>query len=42
VGDPDPNRDDFVIAAGTPVFVQRRVAGTSAEDKTINFPAPGT
>jgi hypothetical protein len=42
VGDPDPNRDSFVIAAGTPVFVQRRAAGTSAEDKTINFPAPGT
>lgn len=41
VGDP-ADRDDFLIAAGTPVFVQRRAAGTSADDKTINFPAPGS
>jgi len=42
VGDATPNRDDFVIAAGTPVFVQRRTAGTSAADQTISFPAPGS
>ncbi len=42
VGDPTPDRDGFVIAAGTPVFVQRRTAGTSADDKTISFPTPGT
>jgi len=42
VGDATPNRDDFVIAAGTPVFVQRRTAGTSAADQTISFPSPGS
>ena len=41
VGDP-ANRDDFVIAAGTPVFVQRNQAGATAADQTIVFPAPGT
>ncbi len=41
VGDSD-NRDTFLIAAGTPVFVQRRGTGTSANDKTIAFPVPGT
>jgi len=41
VGDPD-NRDNFVIRAGTPVFVQRRGNGTSVDDKTITFPTPGT
>ena len=40
-GDP-ADRDGYVIRAGTPVFVQRRVAGASADDKTINFPVPGT
>lgn len=42
VGDPTSDRDDFTIAAGTPVFVQRRTAGTSTEDKTVNFPPPGS
>jgi hypothetical protein len=42
VGDSAPDRDDYVIAAGTPVFVQRRTAGTSTDDKTISFPAPGS
>lgn len=41
VGDP-ADRDGYVIAAGTPVFVQRRHAGTSADDKTITFPKPGS
>ena len=41
IGDP-ANRDNFVLRAGTPVFVQRRSAGTSVDDKTISFPAPGT
>jgi hypothetical protein len=40
-GDP-ANRDNYVLRAGTPVFVQRRAAGASADDKTISFPAPGT
>ena len=42
VGDATPNRDDYVIAAGTPVFVQRRTAGTTTADQTVSFPAPGT
>ncbi len=42
VGDTNPNRDAFVIRAGTPVFVQRRASGATAEDKTVNFPAPGS
>lgn len=42
VGDPTPDRDGFVIAAGTPVFVQRRASGSTATDKTISFPAPGS
>ncbi len=42
VGDATPSRDTFVIRAGVPVFVQRRLAGASADDKTINFPQPGT
>ncbi|MEY2879244.1 MAG: hypothetical protein RLZZ15_1624 [Verrucomicrobiota bacterium] len=42
VGDATPDRDAFTIAAGTPVFVQRRTTGTSTADKTISFPAPGT
>lgn len=42
VGDSMPNRDDFVIAVGTPVFVQRRGAATAAADVTVSFPAPGT
>jgi hypothetical protein len=41
IGDPE-NRDTYVLRAGTPVFVQRRAAGTSADDKTISFPAPGS
>lgn len=41
VGDP-VNRDGYVIGAGTPVFVQRNQAGSSAADQTIVFPAPGT
>ncbi len=41
VGDPS-DYDNFLIRAGTPVFVQRRGTGTSAEDKTITFPVPGT
>ena len=36
------NRDGFTVSAGTPIFVQRRAAGTSADEKTINFPAPGS
>lgn len=36
------NRDTFEIAAGTPVFVRRHDAGSTAADKTINFPPPGT
>ena len=42
VGDPTADRDGFVIKPGTPVFVQRRAAGTSAADQTINFPPPGS
>ncbi len=42
VGDPAPDRDGYTIVAGTPVFVQRRAAGTSTADKTISFPPPGT
>ncbi len=42
VGDPTLDRDGFTIAAGTPVFVQRRIAGTSTDDKTISFPSPGS
>ncbi len=42
VGDPTPDRDGYVIAAGTPVFVQRRTAGTTTADQTVSFPAPGT
>jgi hypothetical protein len=42
VGDATPDRDDYMIAAGTPVFVQRRAAASSTDDKTINFPQPGT
>ena len=42
VGDATPNRDSFVIASGTPVFVQRRTAGTSTADQTISFPTPGS
>ncbi len=41
-GDPTASYDTFVIRAGTPVFVQRRASGASVEDKTINFPQPGT
>ncbi len=41
VGDPT-NHDNFLIKAGTPVFVQRRGTATSAADKTITFPTPGT
>lgn len=36
------NRDTFLISAGTPVFVQRRGSGVSADDKTIVFPTPGS
>lgn len=43
VGDaPTANRDGYLIAAGTPVFVQRRGTGTSAADKTVTFPTPGS
>lgn len=41
-GDPTADRDAFVIKAGTPVFVQRRASGSTAGDRTVNFPAPGT
>ena len=41
VGETDTNRDSYVIKAGTPVFVQRREAGSTTEDKTIRFPAVG-
>lgn len=41
VGDP-VNRDTFVIRAGVPVLVQRLGTGTSADEKTIIFSAPGT
>jgi hypothetical protein len=41
VGDP-ASRDGYVIKAGTPVFVQRRVAGATAADKTVVFPAQGS
>lgn len=37
----DTNRDGFVIKAGTPIFVQRRDAGETAADKTIQFPSIG-
>ena len=40
--DPTPDRDSYVLKAGTPVFVQRRTAGATAADKTINFPTPGS
>ncbi len=42
VGDATPDRDGYAITAGTPVFVQRRTAGASTGEKTINFPAPGS
>jgi hypothetical protein len=41
VGDP-VDRDNFLLKAGTPVFVQRHGTGTSVDDKTIAFPTPGT
>ena len=41
VGD-HADRAGYVIKAGTPVFVQRRSAGATADEKTVNFPAPGT
>jgi hypothetical protein len=41
VGDP-VNRDTFIIRAGVPVFVQRLGTGTSADEKTIIFPTPGS
>lgn len=39
VGDPTTDRDNFVIRAGVPVFVQRRAAPAVAADRTIVFPA---
>ena len=36
------DRDNYLITAGTPVFVQRRAAGATAADKTISFPTPGS
>ena len=39
---PAVNRDSYLLKAGTPVFVQRRTPGTTAADKTVAFPAPGT
>ena len=39
VGDPGPNRDEFVIRAGVPVFVKRRATTPSGVDRTIAFPA---
>jgi hypothetical protein len=39
-GDP-ADRDAYVIRAGTPVFVQRRAAGTTTGDLTVAFPASG-
>lgn len=35
------SRNDYVIKAGTPVFVQRREAGETVQDVTIEFPAIG-
>ena len=39
VGDSGSNRDEFVIRAGMPVFVQRRATTPSGVDRTIAFPA---
>lgn len=39
VGDPTSDRDNFVVRAGVPVFVQRRAAPAVAADRTIVFPA---
>jgi uncharacterized protein (TIGR02597 family) len=41
VGDPS-DRNSYLIKAGTPVFVQRRGGGTTADDKTVVFPAAGS
>ncbi len=42
VGDPAPNRDDYVIPAGAPIFVRRLGTGTTAADKTVVFPVSGS
>ena len=42
VGEPTAARDNFGIRAGTPVVVPRRAAGTTHDDKTVSFPAPGS
>lgn len=41
VGEPEGNRDDFVVQAGTPVLVQRRTAATGIAERTVVFPVPG-
>ena len=41
VGEPTGNRDDFVISAGTPVWVQRRTVASGLADRTLVFPPSG-
>ncbi|MEY4688390.1 MAG: hypothetical protein RIR76_2413 [Verrucomicrobiota bacterium] len=39
VGDSGSNRDEFMIRAGVPVFVQRRNSAAGTQERTIAFPA---
>jgi hypothetical protein len=41
VGEPAGNRDDFLIAAGTPVWIQRRAAAIGVAERTVVFPPAG-
>lgn len=41
VGEPAGNRDDFLIRAGTPVWIQRRTPATGVADRTVVFPPSG-
>ncbi len=41
VGEPTGNRDDFLIRAGTPVWIQRRRAASGVADRTLVFPPSG-
>ncbi len=42
LSDDPTNRNNYLVRAGTPVFIQRRTAGSTADDKTVAFPQPGT
>jgi hypothetical protein len=40
VGDPAESRDNYIVSAGSPILIQRRQPGLTADEKTIAFPAP--